>query len=493
MTLCMVIVKWLLVGFILVGVLLPFLLYRRPQLPPGTNIKSPAYAFSNAQLLIDWTVRRSGSDDRLEQAIFDAMLEQIEAAETFLILDFFLWNPWRGAIEEDHDLRPLSRELADALLRKRQAHPEVPILVITDPINKIYGKHEPAYFAELRAAGVAVVYTDLAKMPDSNRFYAPLASFWSRLLPDWQRPLVPNLLDPAGEAITLRELGHLLHLKANHRKVLVCGLHENTRLLIGSLNPADGSARHSNLGLLVDGPVGRFAALSELKLAEWSAGGETSVASCLRKIHSVLPEEAPGTSVGPSVSWLSEGQIREELLEQLEDAGSGIQVDIALFYLSDRRVIEAIKAAARRGAALRVLLDPNKDAFGRVKNGIPNRPVAAELMALPDVCQVDVRWADTRGEQFHGKALRVLGPGRDSLFLGSGNWTTRNIGNSNLEANLLLQEAGEAGRRFDGFFELAWTNRGGIEASLPYENWADESLWKRWFYRFQEWSGASTF
>ena len=489
----MVIVKWLLVGVLLVGVLLPFLLYRRPQLPAGTNIKSPAYAFSNAELLIDWTLRRSGSEDQPVHVIFDAMLEQIEAAETFLILDFFLWNPWRGAIEADHELRPLSVELAQALLRKRQAHPELPILVITDPINKIYGRHEPAYFAELRLAGVTVVYTDLKKMPDSNRFYAPLADFWSRLLPDWRRPLLPNLLDPHGEPMTLRELGHLLHLKANHRKVLVCGLHGNTRLLIGSLNPSDGSAGHSNLALLVEGPVGRFAALSELAVAEWSAGGETSVSTCLRKIRSLLPEEGSAATVGPSVAWRSEGQIREELLEQLSQAGAGVQIDIALFYLSERRVVKALKEAAQRGATLRVLLDPNKDAFGRVKNGIPNRPVAAELMALHDAHGLTVRWADTRGEQFHGKALRVLGPGRDLLFLGSGNWTTRNIGNSNLEANLLLQGAGEAGRRFDEFFETIWTNRGGIEASLSYEVWADESLWKRWFYRFQEWSGASTF
>ena len=491
--LVMVIVKWLFIGFLLGGILLPFLLYRRPQLPSGTNEKSPAYAFSEAELLIDWTARRSGSEGAPEQRIFDTILGQIEAAETFLILDFFLWNPWRGAIEEDFDLRSLSGELAEALLRKRQSHREMPILVITDPINKIYGSHEPKYFNELRSAGITVVYTDLKKMPDSNRFYAPLADFWSGLIPDWKRPLLPNLLNPKGAPMTLRELGHLLHLKANHRKVLVAGLGENTRVLIGSLNPADGSAGHSNLALLVDGPVGRFAALSELAVAEWSAGEVASVATCLRKIHGLLPEAGSAASVGPRVAWRSEGQIRETLLKELSQAGVGVQVDVALFYLSDRRVIEALKDAARRGASLRILLDPNKDAFGRVKNGIPNRPVAAELMALHDAHGLTVRWADTRGEQFHAKALRVLGGGRDLLFLGSGNWTNRNIGNSNLEANLLLREAGPVGQNFDQYFEKVWANRGGLEASLPYAAWADSGLLKRTFYRFQEWSGASTF
>ncbi len=489
----MLFLKWLLVVAVFGGLVLPFLLYRRPSMPAGTDLQSPGYAYTEAELLVDWTLRRPEGGERLEQTIFDSMLEQIEAAETFLILDFFLWNPWRGAICGDMELRPLAEEMAGALLRKRQSHPDMPILVITDPVNKVYGRHELAYFTRLVSAGIPVVYTDLARLPDANRFYAPLARFWGGLFSWWQRPVVPNLLDPEGEPLTVLELGHLLHLKANHRKVLVCGLRNQTRLLIGSLNPADGSARHSNLALLVDGGVGRYAALSELAVAEWSAGGDTTVASCLRKIRGLLPEDAPPAQAGPTVAWRSEGQIREELLRQLGQAGAGTQVDVALFYLSERNVVEALKDAARRGASLRLLLDPNKDAFGRVKNGIPNRPVSAELAALGGDYPVEVRWADTRGEQFHGKALRVLGPGRDILFLGSGNWTTRNIGNSNLEANLLLEAAGAAGRRFDGYFESVWTNRDGIEASLPYAAWADERVCMRWLYLLQEWSGASTF
>ncbi len=50
-----------------------------------------------------------------------------------------------------------------------------------------------------------------------------------------------------------------------------------------------------------------------------------------------------------------------------------------MFYLSERQIIKALIAAQQRGVQVRVLLDPNKDAFGREKNGIPNRQVAAEL------------------------------------------------------------------------------------------------------------------
>ncbi|MGC6455323.1 MAG: phospholipase D-like domain-containing protein [Coraliomargaritaceae bacterium] len=491
----MFIIKWLIVVVLIAVVLLPFLLYRRPQPAAGTNLKSPSYAFTKAELLIDWTRRISGHPEELEHSIFDTMLEQIEAAETFLILDFFLWNPWRGAVCTEQSLRPLAEELVAALLQKRKEHPQMPILVLTDPINKIYGRHRQLGFTRLEAAKIPVVYTDLSKLPDANRFYAPLARFWGGLFSSWRLPIVPNPMDLQGEALTFAELGRLLYLKANHRKVLVSGLLEDTHLLIGSMNPANGSAGHSNLALLIDGAVGRYAALSELEVAEWSASTEQKslVSNCVRTIRGLLPDSAPVVAAGASVSWLSEGRIREELLRELEHAITGVQVDVALFYLSERRVIEALKQAARRGASLRLLLDPNKDAFGRVKNGIPNRPVAAEFAALSEDYRVEVRWAETRGEQFHCKALRILGPGRDSLFLGSANWTTRNIGNYNLEANVLLESAGPVGCQFDQFFETIWTNQDGIQASLPYAVWADESLWKRWFYRFQEWSGASTF
>ena len=50
-----------------------------------------------------------------------------------------------------------------------------------------------------------------------------------------------------------------------------------------------------------------------------------------------------------------------------------------MFYLSERQIVKALITAKERGVNVRVLLDPNKDAFGREKNGIPNRQVASEL------------------------------------------------------------------------------------------------------------------
>jgi phosphatidylserine/phosphatidylglycerophosphate/cardiolipin synthase-like enzyme len=197
-----------------------------------------------------------------------------------------------------------------------------------------------------------------------------------------------------------------------------------------------------------------------------------------------------------TVAWRSEGAIREELVAQLNQASQGSRVDAAVFYFSDRQVVDAFEQAIRRGAQVRLLLDANRDAFGREKNGIPNRTVAAELMALAGEGDIEVRWAATHGEQYHAKVLRVVGAGQDILCLGSANWTRRNLGNLNLEANLIFQDATELGLQFDAYYESLWLNANGYVETLPYGDWAEEGWplrWKTWLYRFQEWSGASTF
>lgn len=502
----------LLLGALFGVAFLPYLLFRQKPMPEGTHLASPAYPVREARLLIDRTTwdRAAGAPVR-EHEIFDGVLEEIRAAERFLIVDFFLWNPWLGGLESGGALRPLARELADALLAKRRQEPDLPILVITDPINRIYGDQQPAFYDELAAAGIPVVFTALQKLPDSNRLYAPQAWFWKKFLPSpvpgEGRRIVPNPFDPEGAKLTLPQLGRLLYFKANHRKVLIAGRSDGAnRLLVPSFNPADGSANHANIGLLVAGPVADFAARSELAIAAWSAaepgqvhgGLTTELAAAVAAIRDRLedgaaPVPAPGQ---PTAAYRSERAIRDELLRQMEQAVTGTRIDIGLFYFSDRGVVKALKAAIKRGATTRVLLDANHDAFGREKNGIPNRTVAAELMELTGTHSIELRWAATRGEQFHSKVLRVAGPEQNILFLGSANWTRRNLDNLNLEANLLLRDHPRILSRFDAYFESVWQNSSERDASLPYAAHAEKGwslTWKTWLYRFQEWSGASTF
>ena len=46
-------------------------------------------------------------------------------------------NDFQGTASETE--RALSSELTDALLARRASHPAMPIVVITDPINTLYG------------------------------------------------------------------------------------------------------------------------------------------------------------------------------------------------------------------------------------------------------------------------------------------------------------------------------------------------------------------
>src|SRR5690625_7458280 len=90
-------------------------------------------------------------------------------------------------------------------------------------------------------------------------------------------------------------------------------------------------------------------------------------------LPSAMAEGSLGRDEPSLLRVLTEGKRRMAVLDMLDGARSGDRLDLAMFYLSDRKVIAALKSAQRRGAALRVLLDPNEDAFGRKKNGVHNR------------------------------------------------------------------------------------------------------------------------
>ena len=54
------------------------------------------------------------------------------------------------------------------LIARKQAQPAISILLITDPINEVYGGARSPLLDELRRAGIDVVVTDLEKLRDSN-------------------------------------------------------------------------------------------------------------------------------------------------------------------------------------------------------------------------------------------------------------------------------------------------------------------------------------
>ena len=169
----------------------------------------------------------------------------------------------------------------------------------------------------------------------------------------------------------------------------------------------------------------------------------------------------------------------------------GDRVDLVMFYLSDRDIIGALLDAQKRGVKIRVILDPNKDAFGRIKNGIPNRQVARELYRKG----ISVRWCDTHGEQCHSKMLYCQKEtGENILILGSANFTRRNLDNLNLETNILIKgpDCKAVFQDASHYFNTLWDNQN-YQFSTDYTAYEDNSIIRRFLYRFMEATGMSTF
>ncbi|MBT3294056.1 MAG: phospholipase [Verrucomicrobia bacterium] len=485
------------------------------SLPPGFNVAGPEVPVGpdDVRLLIDttaWNVEREARVIR--QEIFDGLLAMIGSAHSSIVLDLFLWNRM-GTGPEVH--RPLSRELVDALLQRLEERPSLEILVLTDPINALYGTSWDPELLRLREAGIPVVLTDLDRLRDSHTLYAPPARSAAWLLdrtphPEGylSAPRLDNPFDPKAPKLSYQQVGRLLYFKANHRKVAVVdGADGVWTVLVTSFNPHDASSAHSNIALQLRGAVARQALASELDCIAWSAraieneGERLEVEQAVRAVRRAAGPASPlPDATGATARWVSERAIRDSIIALCDEALPGSDIRIAMFYLSERHVIRAIRRAAKRGVTVQLILDLNRDAFGRKKNGVPNRIVARELMgyARRHSLNLEVRWADTHGEQFHTKAICVTDrdAATSALMCGSANWTRRNLNNLNMEACALVRGDATVVERFCDSFDRAWENSGGLRYTLPYADFAEgwwSAFWKGGLYRFGEHMGSSTF
>jgi phosphatidylserine/phosphatidylglycerophosphate/cardiolipin synthase-like enzyme len=236
---------------------------------------------------------------------------------------------------------------------------------------------------------------------------------------------------------------------------------------------------------------------SELAVARFSGwqGGIEPPPTPAAAAQSLTDEDfAAGKSA--RVGVLTEGAIHEALLERVDATVKGESVDIAMFYVADRGIVESLLAASRRGVSVRLILDPNKDAFGRTTSGLPNQPAASELVSESKGA-IRVRWYRTHGERFHTKLVMIYGPERLWLTLGSANLTRRSVGDYNLEANLAIEVARAAPLALQTleYFETLWSNRAalGIEYTADFAAYADPAQSHYWLYRFMEGTGMSDF
>jgi phosphatidylserine/phosphatidylglycerophosphate/cardiolipin synthase-like enzyme len=438
-------------------------------LPPGAHVASAASDVPAEQVtfIADITAADGYGRAVVSQAIFDQLLDLVRGARVFVVLDCALVGgaPLAGA-------PTLGAQLQDALLTRRRTLPTLKVLLITDPASNAWGSAPSAVLPLLRSAGVDVVITDSGVLRDSNPVYSGLR----RLTASWS--------------------------SRDHRKVIIADDgHGALAGIVGSANPQDEQGLWSNAAVRLTGEPLEALLASELALARasgWRGDAALFAAGAPGGVDSPASRSEPAALSARAtarVQSLTEGATREALLERLDAASPGDAIDVATFKLADRDVIEALLAAAARGVAVRVLLDPGEDAQGAL-SGIPNQPVASELQSR-SAGAVRVRWYRTHGERFHASLVSIYGQDRLWFTVGSANLTRRSLRDYNLEANVAVEvaRATPLAAQLLGYFDTLWGNRAalGIEYSADFAVFADPSQLDYLLGRVMEASGLSAF
>ena len=467
----------LILGMVALGYLSSAIYHIYKPLPEGLDYTGKL-RHANVKFLADKTYLDAQGKQQQKHQIFNQILKLIDEAQTTIVLDMFLFNDEVGSSKISHD--KLTQNLTEALIVKKRMTPQIEIKVITDPINSVYGGIAPEHYRQLRQAGIEVIETDLTALRASNPLWS---GFWYLCCQgvgnNAEKGWLPN---PFGdEKITLRSYLSLFNFKANHRKTVVVDTLEGWKTLVTSMNPHDGSSHHSNVALMVTGNTAIDVLKTEQAVGRMSKGD----------IPVVIVGEFEEAKEFPQAQVLTEKAILDATLKLIETAKSGENIDLAMFYLSEREIVKGLIAAKQRGVNVKVLLDPNKDAFGREKNGIPNRQVASEL----NEAGVQVRWCNTQGEQCHSKMILKSNTEQSEMILGSANFSARNLKNYNLETNIRVvgNASADVFKDAQRYFNTAWSNLDAKNMSVDYAQYADESKWKYGLYRFMEWSGVSTF
>jgi phosphatidylserine/phosphatidylglycerophosphate/cardiolipin synthase-like enzyme len=469
-------------------------------LPQGVHVASPICRASADQVafIADITAADAFGRAAVSQGIFDAVLEVVRGARHFIVLDYsgFDADATDAAAAGAAPQRHIAAELTDALLERRRTQPDLAVLFITDPANERYGAARSVELQLLRAAGVEVVLTELDRLRDSNLAYS---SLWRLALRWWDPPSGPLGVE-----------SRRLNFKADGRRLIIAddgrgGL----TAVIGSATPRDSESLWSNVAVRLGGGALVTLLKSELAVARFSGwAGRSEPFLAVQAAPAPAPSDcaaAAGAAAGSSaelsgsdarVQLLTEGATREGLLARLDATGRGESIDVAMFHLAERAVVESLLAAARRGVSVRVILDPDAAAPSGTAASIPNQPVASELVAR-SAGAIRLRWYRTHGERFHDSLVMIYGPRRLWLTLGSAQLTRRSLSDYNLEANVALEVARNSvlAQQALEYFDTLWGNRAalGIEYSADFAVFADPAQSDYWLGRLMEGTGLSAF
>ena len=455
---------------ILLLIIIPIIYSLNTKNPAGTNVSSD-FKDADCEFLYDLTYLKDGK--RLhDKRIFNREMDLIKNAQDFLIVDFFLFN---DEYPDSMTFPSQVKEMTDLLIEKKKENPAMPILFVTDPINNFYGAYEEDNLKRLRENGIEVVVTDLNKMRDSNALVSGIYRAYLQWFGTSGGGWIKNFFDKDADKVNVRSILKLANFKGNHRKVLI----SEKEALLASANPHDPSAHHSNVAMVFRGK-----SMEDLIKSE---------SIFFDKLPDVIENFKAEEVTSPyKLKVITEGKIYDEISKNIKESKEGDEINLGIFYISEFRILRELGEAAKRGVNVKIIADLNKDAFGLEKNGSPNRPALSELKE--DYPDINIRWYQTSGEQFHTKFIYFDFKDRDPLaILGSANYTRRNLDNFNLETNLAVEmkkDSQMAGEMKD-YYARIWNNEDG-DYTLPLEDFYESRFFMRILWKIQEKTGLCT-
>ncbi|MCK1994593.1 phospholipase [Peribacillus muralis] len=460
--------------YLLVGILLvvtAVIVYNSYKpLPKGISYEGKVHHVEDVDFIYDLSYHDEQGNLKHEQRIFQTINKAIEEADSYIVIDMFLFNDF---YDEKINYPKLTKTLTDKLVEQKKKKPKLQVIFITDEVNTSYNAYQLDALETMKENGIDVVVTNLDRLRDPNPLYSGVYRTFFQWFGEQGKGWIVNPMAKTAPKVTFRSYLRLMNIKANHRKVVAT---EKTAI-ISSANPHDASGFHSNIAFQMKGNIIGDFVKAEEAASNFSGGPKT------------FPEFSNSSAdKGPvSVQLLTEGKINKHVLKSINDTRKGDKIHLAMFYIADREVVEALTDAAKRGVKIRMILDPNQNAFGSEKIGLPNLPVAAEFEKLGDE-NISIRWYKTDKEQFHTKLMMIKKPKETIVLGGSANYTSRNLDDFNLEANIEIHAPNDADISYDvaDYFQRLWTNRNGTYTADYSEYQKDLPVFKYLTYRIQK-------
>lgn len=459
--------RWL-IGLAIIMLLSTIMFYQRTKpLPDGVSYAGGIHSIpeEDVEFIYDLTYQKDGKEE-YDHSIFDEVNKTVSEAEDFLILDLFLFN---GYTKNDRNYPKISEELSKTIQERMKEKPDLKVVFISDDVNTTYGSHKADQLEPLKELGAEVIFTDLDRLRDPNLLYSGVWRAGIQWFGQKGNGWLPNPMAPSAPEVTARSYLKLLNVKANHRKVVI----SEKEGMVLSANPHDASGFHSNIAFRVKGDILKDMIKAEKAVAAFSGGNMNAFPSDKEVDELITHVEASG---GKEVKAqiLTERKVQTNVVKALDKAKEGDEVWIGMFYLADRDIIDAIENAADRKVDVRMVLDPNQNAFGQEKIGLPNLPIASELNKL-DNEHLSIRWYNTNKEQYHTKFIYVKGKESSTVIGGSSNYTSRNLDDYNLEENILFTGAPDSRLMtdVDDYFQRIWNNENGTY-TVEYKKYQDK-------------------